>query len=291
MKGIVFSIGLIIMASALFAQSAAAEAAFKRGVEYAGKEEYDAAITHFSEAIRLFPNYADALNERGSAYISRKDHDRAIADFTKAIAINPNYFGYYANRGIAYQQKGDYDRAMDDLVHALSMEPDNEVLQTLIAGVLVLQSVQIKEEEWYTIDTHALEAFKESLKPPSPPPPSLARGREYNKNENFTQAIVELTQAIREVPDLGDSYIERGYAYLMTGKEDLALADLTKALDLPVSIPPVRPFAYLLRGMVYEARGEYEKAIADWNESLKLNPNDKNVEQYIEQARAKMRQR
>jgi len=68
-------------------QKALATPAFNRGTEAYEAKNYDQAIEEFSEAITLFPNYAEAYTKRGSAYEQKRDYDRAIADFNEAVRL------------------------------------------------------------------------------------------------------------------------------------------------------------------------------------------------------------
>ena len=65
--------------------TADAAAHFMRGRAYAEIDESDLAIADYTEAIRLSPNYADALYERGKVHVRQ-----AIADCTDAIRRNPD---------------------------------------------------------------------------------------------------------------------------------------------------------------------------------------------------------
>ena len=73
----------------------------------AEKENFNEAIDHFSEAIRI-----DSFNEihyrinRGRAYTRLENHQLAIDDFNKVISLNPNYVEPYYYRGISYGKRG-----------------------------------------------------------------------------------------------------------------------------------------------------------------------------------------
>ena len=71
------------------------------------KGEYDKAIAHYSEALRLNPKDADAYYNRGIAWERRGEYDKAIADYSEAIRLNPNYADAYYNRGIAWERRGE----------------------------------------------------------------------------------------------------------------------------------------------------------------------------------------
>ena len=100
-----------------------AEAYYKRGVEYDEKGDYDKAISEFTEAIRLKPDYAEAYSRRGTAYVYKEDYDKAISDLNEAIRLNPKYEKAYYWRGGAYFDKKDYDRAISDYNEAIRLDP------------------------------------------------------------------------------------------------------------------------------------------------------------------------
>ena len=82
-----------------------AVAEFFKGLTYQNRRNYDKAVEHYTEALRLNSQLVEAYNNRGNIYNSRGEHNRAIVGFTKAIQLRPDYAEAYNNRGIAYQKK------------------------------------------------------------------------------------------------------------------------------------------------------------------------------------------
>src|SRR2546430_238591 len=71
----------------------------KQGKEALAKKDYDAAIAHFTEAIRQDPKNAEAYARRAAARAeARKDHDATIADATEALRLDPKNATAYAAR-------------------------------------------------------------------------------------------------------------------------------------------------------------------------------------------------
>jgi tetratricopeptide (TPR) repeat protein len=99
-----------------------------RGVAYRLKTEYDKAIDDFNEAIKLRPNYPNALNNRAVAYRNKGDLDHALADYDQAIALKPDYLAAYYNRGLALDDKGEYQRAVADFTLVLQADPNNPLV-------------------------------------------------------------------------------------------------------------------------------------------------------------------
>jgi len=60
-------------------------------------------------------------NSRGNAYYDLEKYSNAISDYTKAININPNYAEAYNNRGNAYCNSGNRKKACEDWRKAYSL--------------------------------------------------------------------------------------------------------------------------------------------------------------------------
>ena len=101
------------------------EAYNNHGVAYAHKGDFDAAIQSYNTAIVLNPEHTKVYNNRGAAYDDKGEFDRAIQDFDKAIDLNSEYANAYYNRGNAYAHKGDFDAAIQDYNKAIDLNPED----------------------------------------------------------------------------------------------------------------------------------------------------------------------
>ncbi len=82
------------------------------------------AIDHYSEAIRLKPDYAYAYNKRATLYGKIGQYRQAIDDYSEAILIQPDYALAYNNRGNTYVGLGQYQMAIEDYNEAIRLKPD-----------------------------------------------------------------------------------------------------------------------------------------------------------------------
>jgi tetratricopeptide (TPR) repeat protein len=63
---------------------------YNRGVTWYEMGQYSRAIQDYDEAIKLNPNFAQAVFNRGNAYDSERDYDHAIDDDQLALVPRPN---------------------------------------------------------------------------------------------------------------------------------------------------------------------------------------------------------
>jgi tetratricopeptide (TPR) repeat protein len=61
------------------------------GIDLIDYGDYNQAISEFTRAIELKPDYAEAYKGRGDTYYRQKEYDKAIADWEQAIKLDPSY--------------------------------------------------------------------------------------------------------------------------------------------------------------------------------------------------------
>jgi len=87
------------------------------------KNDFTRAISDYTEAIRINPNFTEAYFWRGVSYFRLQSYNKAIEDFSQAIRINPNYADAYNERGKAYSWVKNYARAKADFATAYRLNP------------------------------------------------------------------------------------------------------------------------------------------------------------------------
>ncbi len=101
------------------------------GVACGDKGDYDKAIEHFTEAIRIDPKNDNGYFLRGIVWTNKEEYDKAIEDFTEAIRLEPGDAVVHYNRGTAWSQKGEYDKAIIDFTEAIRLEPGMHMPTTI----------------------------------------------------------------------------------------------------------------------------------------------------------------
>jgi len=104
---------------------------FYSAYEKQNLKDYYGAISDYTKAIELNPNYI-SYNNRGVAKGELKDYKGAIADYNKAIKLhlNKKYGDFhivataYNNRGVAKDKLKDYYGAIADYTKAIELDPN-----------------------------------------------------------------------------------------------------------------------------------------------------------------------
>lgn len=85
--------------------------------------DFDKALPHFDEAIRLNGELSKAYRDRGIAYLSLGEENKALADFSVACQLDPKDARAFWNRGIVFRRKH-MDREADaDFRKARQIDP------------------------------------------------------------------------------------------------------------------------------------------------------------------------
>ena len=85
---------------------------------HANALRFPLAIQAYNQALALNPGMAPAFNGRGYAYLRTNQVDRAITDFSDALRLDPNYVNAYQNRSVARRLAGDVPGAAEDSLQA-----------------------------------------------------------------------------------------------------------------------------------------------------------------------------
>lgn len=104
---------------------------------YLASDEYDTAISEYTEAIEIdsleasyFYNRGVALakkgSHRGGSYGDRAatDYGNAIEDFSRAIELDNSKKEYFFNKGLAYFELAKFDEAISEFSHAIKIDSE-----------------------------------------------------------------------------------------------------------------------------------------------------------------------
>lgn len=109
------------------------------GHAFQQKGQFEKAIEHYREALRIEPGDLQAMNNLGVLLLSQKKTDEALKIFEKAVQMNGRYIDAINNLGLALREKGKTDEAMRKWRQVLDLEPMQPEAHYNI-GVTMLQN-------------------------------------------------------------------------------------------------------------------------------------------------------
>ncbi|HXA51957.1 MAG TPA: tetratricopeptide repeat protein [Candidatus Acidoferrum sp.] len=96
----------------------------KTGIAYHQLLLLDKAQKCYEQAIKLRPNYHEAVNNLGTIYYAKKSYRRAISQYRRALKIAPDQASVHSNLGTAYFARNQLDLALQAFRKALELDPD-----------------------------------------------------------------------------------------------------------------------------------------------------------------------
>ncbi len=136
--------------------------------------------------------------------------------------------------------------------------PEREPQETYAIPIIDTLSVDLGQEV-------PLAALTEPL-----PMQEFYRGMDLFSQGQYAEAVASLTKALAAGPDY-DIYLHRGTAFYRVGRLSEALTDMHAALDL-AGDDRERSAIFTNRGLVYKEQGELDRALQDFDQALKLYP-------------------
>ncbi|MBI5404373.1 MAG: tetratricopeptide repeat protein [Ignavibacteriae bacterium] len=121
-KIILFSV-LSLIFSAGKVSSQTAEEFFEMGFDSYFDRNFEDAISYFSRAIQIKPDYTEAYLYRGEARSDYGRYSDALADFDKVIKLDSVNFDAYFQKCITEYRMGNYEEALRDCDRSILMRP------------------------------------------------------------------------------------------------------------------------------------------------------------------------
>ena len=134
----------------------------KIGIAYHQLLDLASARRYYERAVKVNPNYAEAINNLGTVYYARKNQRQAIHYYRRALEIAPNSASIHSNLGTAYFARRQYDKAFEIYQKALSLDP--EIFEHKSTQGVLLQERTVAERarfHFYLAKTYAKAGSKE----------------------------------------------------------------------------------------------------------------------------------
>lgn len=101
----------------------AAQNAYLKGKKYRGQKKFKEALNELDIAIRLYPEYFQAITEKGNVLVSTGHPQEALTEFNKALQIFPSHEPALNGAGFCLLSTGKFEQAIGMLEQAIHIDP------------------------------------------------------------------------------------------------------------------------------------------------------------------------
>ena len=256
-------------------------------------------IAAFQEAIRLRPDYAEALNSLGLVYVQAGEDEKAAAAFREAVRLRPDYADAHQNLG-AVLTTSDAAGAVRELEAAVALQPGFLKAQFNLALAYEASPAHGPQK--------AIEQLRKLLaNEPRYPRAEFILGRLLLRQGNVARAVEHLKTAVQQEPEYGEARYQLGLALSRAGQQaegaveikrgrelitaseneqaaSLDLAEAMAALDKGdadqaitklqkvVAFHPKTAEPYYLLGTALAKKGQRQEAAAAFRQALEIDP-------------------
>jgi len=220
--------------------------------------QFDRAIVHYSNTLRLDSTYIEAYNGRGQAYLRLQKIPEALSDFNNAIRFGLSSPKLFMNQGKCLYGTDQYAEAIPALTRSLELEP-KEAETWFYLGMSRLKTGDANQARK---DLDKALSIK-----PDYPEAYEALSQYYMQNGQMQQAIEQCDRLLALDPNRLTALSNRGYAKLLSGKPDAALADVDEAIRRNPSFVQ----AYRVRAAIYRQMGKDRQATEDLERAQQLS--------------------
>ena len=124
----------------------------KIGIAFHQLAQLDDAKKSYEQALKLKPDYVEAMNNLGTVYYAKKSNRRAISWYRKALRVapdSPRASSVYMNLGTAYFARKEYDKAQESYRTAMRLDP--EVFERHGSFGVMLEERTVEERARYHV--------------------------------------------------------------------------------------------------------------------------------------------
>jgi tetratricopeptide (TPR) repeat protein len=173
-------------------------------MNYYNKNNFDSAIVEFSNAVAIFPEYADAYLELGNCYDNKSDMVKALENYLKAGEYDKRYILFAYGYECAFDDIGIYDEAIAAFSQCIAQK-----INTFIAYCMRGNSHSSK----YDFENAYIDYSEAISISPNIFQPYFSRGALNIIMGNFQQAITDLETSKKLYPDfeMADYFLDLLY--------------------------------------------------------------------------------
>ncbi|MBO4447439.1 MAG: tetratricopeptide repeat protein [Bacteroidales bacterium] len=288
---------------ALDLDSTSTLALFNRAILFYGRKDYMAAMKDLDKILEEEPGNALTLYNRSLIYAQVGDIDRALADMDRVLTINPGNVLAHFNRAAFYIEKGSYRAAIEDYDTAIRLYPDFAKAYLNRSYVKNLLGMRRESREDYNTAQRKVQEYRSrnngdaALADTSAKFNSLLAldadfaHKDFN-NELLQHRVVDINLkplyrvSFTKDKAYGNSMLEGRYEnplldlFIATSPVALAVSTSDSSAETIFYTKENTARAYFLKGLAEIQKKQFNKALANFNEAIRLAPNDSEADKY-----------
>ena len=257
------------------AKKAVADGHKAKGNDAYKAKKFDEAVTHYSAAIEALPDEMTYYNNLAAVFFEQKKFDECIEKCKKAIEIGRSMRADYKVVAKSFARIGNAYKAMDKLDEAKRAYEDS----------LMEDRVEDVEKRLKTLSKEMAKRATEAYVNPE-----LAEAARQEGNELFKRAQVEndISLYAKAIEKYGDAmkrnpkdhvpYSNRAACYQKLMEWQLALKDAETCVEMD----PAYVKGWSRKGAIHTYLKEFHKAMDAYNMVLKLEPENADAKQQLE---------
>ncbi|MCG8449139.1 MAG: tetratricopeptide repeat protein [Pirellulales bacterium] len=237
-----------------------------RAILLRAQGKLEEALTAVNEILESNPNLANALVLQGEIYRNLKRLDESLASFDAATQLVPQAPSPYQNRGEIYRQQGLFEKAVEQFSKVLELQPG--VLLTLIHRSEAY--LYAGKPELALADIELVLEKRQALPPATGIAAHRIRADALSRLDRLDEAIAEIERLAEAIPDESELFMQLALYYLA----DRQLEKAVEAYSGVLAIEKDNFDALRSRGDLYLNIGKHEEAITDFEQAIKIQPED-----------------
>ena len=225
--------------------------------------DFEEAISHYKESLRLRPNHANTEGDIGLALLKLGRVDEAVVQFRKALMLKGDMQKWHSGLAIALDKLGRLDEAIEHYRQALKLKSDDPAMHKSLATALCRKGnfeQAIKDyEHWLRLNPNQPDIVKNM-------------GDIYLLAGKTKQAIDCWTKAVELKPDFSEALNNLAWMLSTTKDNDLKnLSDAVKYAQRACSITDYKQAELLdTLAVTYAAAGSFPEAIETAKRAIEL---------------------
>jgi tetratricopeptide (TPR) repeat protein len=173
-----------------------------------GRGHAAAALAFYDRALRLKPDYAVAWFNRGCLLLEHNNYQAALESFDRACALTPDDANVYCNRGAALLSLGRMSEAADDQRRALALKPDMHKAALNLGNALMRLGRYADARDAYRTSIALRHDYAHGI---------AGLGIALKELGRFSEAMDAFEQALSLNPDSDEALANRGCLQLLLG--------------------------------------------------------------------------